>query len=65
MRFTPNEDFHEAELGSRYIKGLQYTVRPEDDKLREFVTKWIKHGKVRVLDGASPPSKIMGVGKVT
>lgn len=65
MRFTPTQDFFEPELGSSYVKGLQYTVRPGDEKLRTFVEKWLVERKIAVVDNAAPPSKVIGVGTVS
>lgn len=46
MDFTPKEDFFSKELGSQYCKGMGYTARPQDTKLRELVPNWVAEGKV-------------------
>ena len=57
MRFTVVEEFFSPATNSHYIAGLSYTVRPEDDRLREMVVKWIADGKV--IEGG-PEATVVG-----
>ena len=51
------EEFFSSATNSHYIAGLSYTVRPEDDYLRELVAKWIADGKV--VEGG-PEATVVG-----
>ena len=50
MNFKPVRDFECEELKSIYCKGLSYTVRQGNDKLRALVAQLVKDGKVRIYN---------------
>lgn len=67
--FTPTVDFFEERLGSGYVAGLVYTIRPHYHLLNELVhNEWLPEGKVRIIasrEEAMPgKSKLSGAGEV-
>jgi hypothetical protein len=59
MRFEALMDFTSPELASEYVKGLFYTVRPEDEVLAALVPVWESQGKVRL---GGPVAELKGEG---
>jgi hypothetical protein len=59
MRFQALQDFWSDETQSNYCRGLHYTVRPDDDKLRKFVMKWKHEGKIAL---GGPAAQMQGEG---
>ena len=49
IHFTPLIDFESRELNSGYCVGFTYTVRANDDLLRELLPQWIEGGKVKLI----------------
>lgn len=67
MKFTPTQDFHDAELQSDYLTGLTYTVRQGNAVLAAKVSEWLEDGLVRVLDNSNPTAgiaQVSGVGHI-
>lgn len=58
MEFTALESFYSEELQSRYVAGLGYTARPEDQKLRELLPEWVKQG--RAVIGRTSQARVSG-----
>jgi hypothetical protein len=44
--FTAIEDFYSEELESYYVKGLSYTARPGDEKLKTLLPFWLNEKKI-------------------
>jgi hypothetical protein len=59
MQFHALQDFWSDETQSNYCRGLHYTVRPDDDKLRKFVMKWKNEGKITF---GGPAAQVQGKG---
>ena len=59
--FTPLYDFYSEEFHSFYVKGLLYTVRPDNDRLRIIAHKWVIQRRV---DMVKPGVHVTGVGRV-
>ena len=63
------QDFYCAELGSQYVAGLTYMVRPmlteEDTTLATLVLKWLaeKPPLIRIVE-ADPAGAVVGTGAV-
>lgn len=62
LRFVANQDFYSPELQSQYVKGLGYTVRPQNTLLDRLVREqWLPSGKVSIV--VSPTAKVEGTDK--
>jgi len=46
--FSPKETFHSEEMGSTYVKGMNYTLREGQESLRRMLNHWVRDGKVTV-----------------
>lgn len=67
MQFTALQDFWCEELKSQYTKGMTYTVRAGNDRLAQFVTKWLAAGKVTLgaaAVAATTDAEVRGSGTV-
>lgn len=67
MKFTPTQDFHDADLQSEYLVGFTYTVRSGNDRLAAKVAKWIEAGLVKegpATTEPASPAKLRGAGTV-
>lgn len=62
LRFTPLEDFIDAELKSAYCVGLNYTVRPGDNLLAVKVEQWLSEGKVLLATESENPAGKAAIG---
>lgn len=67
IQFTPIKNFSDADLCSDYCVGLNYTVRPGNEKLAKKFEKWLAAGLVRAgkADGSELAiARISGSGNV-
>lgn len=67
MKFTPTQDFYDADLQSEYLVGFTYTVRSGNDHLAAKVDEWRAAGLVAIGTAAeqpSSPAKLRGAGTV-
>lgn len=67
VTFTPLKDFADKDLNSAYCIGLNYTLRPENEKLAAKVEEWLEAGLVRLgaADGSpASESRVKGTGTV-
>ncbi len=62
VRFTPLDDFIDADLKSAYCVGLNYTVRDGNDLLSAKVQEWLSEGKVRLATESENPAGKAVVG---
>jgi hypothetical protein len=59
IRFQVLVDFHSPYLESDYVKGLFYTARPSDLKLRALLPTWERDGKIAL---GGPAAQLQGKG---
>lgn len=68
MDFTPLKDFTDEDLRSTYCVGLNYTVKPGNERLAAKVAEWAAKGLVRqgtAGTGTAAEAKVTGRGTVT
>lgn len=67
VNFTPLKNFHDTDLRSDYLVGLNYTVREGNERLTAKLDDWLAEGKVRLGvagDTKAGESRIKGAGSV-